>query len=60
MSRFRVTVTEISTPVETAPGVTTETEVFKLVIDEFEAVAFTKAIAAKPRRRRNATRPTAS
>lgn len=49
MNRFRISVTEInSTPVEGAG----ETEVFKIVIDQFDPAAFTKAVTAQPRAKR--------
>lgn len=59
MSRFRVTVTEISGHPD---GVTppTETEIFKVVIDSFEPAAFTKAITQSPRRKRRAKADSAS
>ena len=58
MNRYRVQVTEINT--EPAAGAPAETEVFKLVIDQFEPAAFTRAITAQPKRRRKKTAETAA
>lgn len=51
MMRFKIQVTEISDPFDGATQ-PVETEIFKLVVDQFDAVAFTKAVTAQPRRRK--------
>lgn len=51
MLRYKITVTEIPSDVavqNAAPDI----EIFKIVVDQFDAARFTKAITAQPRRRK--------
>lgn len=60
-SKFRVTVSEIpeSVPVGADLRPSGE-EVFKIVIDSFDPVGFTKAITQQPRRKRRAKQEAAA
>lgn len=57
MPKYKVVVTEINDAVVAAPGAqtVTESEIFKLVVDQFEPTSFVKAITAQRRRRKAKT-----
>lgn len=59
MPRYKITVHELGDRPVTEGFQTAipEHEVFKMTVDQFDPVSFTRAVSAQPRRRRSRSKP---